>query len=72
MAASAGPGSSTIADGTAATTSKPSGVLPARSRPAVTSGRTTSRMYSGLHSHNMTPSATSPARRSIAGDSAAT
>ena len=65
-------GSSTTADGTAATTSKPSIVLPARSRPACSSGMTTARMYSGLHSHSIAPSATSPARRSIAGDSAAT
>ena len=59
--------SSVTAAGTAATMSKPSSVLPARSRPFVTSGTTTSRMYSGLHSQSITPSAISPARRSIAG-----
>jgi hypothetical protein len=37
-------GSSVTADGTAATTSNPSIDLPARSRPLVTSGTTTSRM----------------------------
>ena len=51
--------------------SKPSSVLPARSRPARSSGTTTARMYCGLHSQSIAPSATSPARRSIAGDSAA-
>jgi hypothetical protein len=52
--------------------SKPSSVLPAFSRPLVTWGTTTSRMYCGLHSQRITPSAISPAVSSILGDSAAT
>ncbi len=71
IAAKAEPRSSVSAQGTAGTTSKPSSGLPARSRPVRTSGITTSSMYCGQHSHSSTPSAISPAKRSIAGESAA-
>ena len=72
IAANASAGSSTTAAGTAGTMSKPSGDLPAASRPARTSGTTTSRMYSGLQSHSTVPSAISPAARSMRGERPAT